>query len=76
MLPATHKDVVRDHLFVAALATGPKLATMTKGGAITPGDLGEKLIEIIERRNIDLVVLDPFIKSLAAMRTTTTPSIV
>jgi hypothetical protein len=57
------RDELRDYLFVAALANGPKLATMTKGGAITPGDLGGKLIEIIERRRIDLVILDPFIKS-------------
>jgi hypothetical protein len=56
-------DELRDHLFVAALANGPKLATMTKGGAIVAGDLGKKLVEIIERRQIDLVILDPFIKS-------------
>jgi hypothetical protein len=56
-------DELRDHLFVAALANGPKLATMSKGGAISPGDLGNKLVEIIERRQIDLVILDPFIKS-------------
>jgi hypothetical protein len=56
-------DELRDHLFVAALANGPKLATMSKGGAIAAGDLGKKLIEIIERRQIDLVILDPFIKS-------------
>jgi hypothetical protein len=56
-------DELRDHLFVAALANGPKLATMAKGGAIVAGDLGKKLVEIIERRQIDLVILDPFIKS-------------
>jgi hypothetical protein len=54
---------LQDHLFAVALANGPKLATMIKGGTIAPGELGNKLIEIIERRNIDLVVLDPFIKS-------------
>jgi hypothetical protein len=56
-------DELRDYLFVAAVANGPKLATMTKGGVIARGDLAKMLIEIIERRNIDLVVLDPFIKS-------------
>jgi hypothetical protein len=28
-----------------------------------PGELGNLLTDIIQRRNIDLVVLDPFIKS-------------
>jgi AAA domain len=56
-------DELRDHLFVAALANGPKLATMAKGGAITPGGLGQEIAQIIERRQIDLVILDPFIKS-------------
>jgi hypothetical protein len=46
-----------------ALANGPKLAAITKGGVVTRGDLASTLIEIVERRNIDLVVLDPFIKS-------------
>lgn len=54
---------LRDHLFPVALANGPKLATMVKGGKIEPGELGNMLTEIIQRRNIDLVILDPFIKS-------------
>ena len=54
---------LRDHLFAVALANGPKLATMMKGGKTEPGELGKMLTEIIERRKIDLIVLDPFIKS-------------
>jgi hypothetical protein len=56
-------DELKDYLFVAALANGPKLASMAKAGVIAPGNLGKKLTEIIERRQIDLVILDPFIKS-------------
>jgi AAA domain len=54
---------LRDHLFAVGLANGPKLAASIRGGAIAPGELGNLLTEIIQRRNIDLVVLDPFIKS-------------
>jgi hypothetical protein len=52
-----------DHLFVAALANGPKLAATAKGGGIESGELAEMLSEIVEHRQIDLVILDPFIKS-------------
>ncbi len=57
------RDELRDYLFVAALANGPKLATMTKGSGVQPGELGKRLVEIVERRQVDLIVLDPFIKS-------------
>ena len=57
------RDELRDHLFVVALANGPKLALSTKGGGVETGDLGKLLAEIIERRQIDVVVLDPFIKA-------------
>ena len=56
-------DELKDHLFVAALANGPKLATTAKGGVITSGELAKMLAETVERRQIDLVILDPFIKS-------------
>lgn len=56
-------DELRDHLFVAALANGPKLATVSKGSGVQHGELATMLAEIVERRHIDLVVLDPFIKS-------------
>jgi hypothetical protein len=56
-------DELKDHLFVAALANGPKLATTAKGGVIASGALAKMLAETAERRQIDLVILDPFIKS-------------
>jgi hypothetical protein len=56
-------DELKDHLFVAALANGPKLATTAKGGGIASGELAKMLADIIEHRQIDLVILDPFIKS-------------
>ena len=52
-----------DHLFVAALANGPKLATTAKGGVIASGELAKMLAETVGHRQIDLVILDPFIKS-------------
>ena len=56
-------DELVGHLFVAALANGPKLAITAKGGGIASGELAKMLAETIERRQIDLVILDPFIKS-------------
>ena len=53
---------LQDHLFAVALANGPKLAASVRGGTIASGELGNLLTDIIQRRNIDLVVLDPFIK--------------
>jgi hypothetical protein len=51
-------------LFLAAPgAAGGKLMTADKAGRLVRGSLADKLEHIIETRNIDLVYLDPFIKS-------------
>jgi hypothetical protein len=51
-------------LFLAAPgAAGGKLMTADKAGRLVRGSLADKLEHIIQTRNIDLVYLDPFIKS-------------
>jgi hypothetical protein len=44
------------------LMNGPKLAQL-KNGELQAGELGKLIIEIIEDKQIDVVVFDPFIKS-------------
>jgi hypothetical protein len=56
-------DEVRGWLFLSAPgAAAGKLAT-TKDGVVTAGELEKHLIEAIERYRIDVVVIDPFVKS-------------
>lgn len=58
----TQEDV-RGWLFLAAAgANGWKLAT-TESGVHVAGDLGKRLVETIEARQLDIVSLDPFVKS-------------
>jgi hypothetical protein len=59
-------EEVKDWLFLAAPgAAGGKLMTLDKNGRPTPADLAAKLEAIIVARKIDLVALDPFVKSHA-----------
>jgi hypothetical protein len=58
-----HGDV-RGWLFLATPAMGYKLAE-TKDAKAVPGELGPKLEEVIRRRQIDVVILDPLMKAHA-----------
>ncbi len=56
---------IRGWLFLATPAgLGWKLAE-AKDGRVEPGELGVKLRETIDRRRIDVVILDPFVKTHA-----------
>ena len=57
------REEVKGWLFLATpAALGWKLAQIEEGKAVA-GELGPKLEEVIRRRKIDVVTLDPFIKS-------------
>jgi hypothetical protein len=59
-----HVDLahIRGHLYLATPALGLKLASI-EAGTFKAGDLGAKLKAAIELQRIDVVILDPFIKS-------------
>jgi hypothetical protein len=59
-------EEVKGWLFLAAPgAASGKLMTLDKNGNPTPADLAAKLEAIIVARKIDLIALDPFVKSHA-----------
>jgi RecA-family ATPase len=58
------KSEVKGWLFLwAPDAAAGKLATTSEKGQIGAGQLGPAIESIVERRGIDLVALDPFVKS-------------
>jgi AAA domain/Primase C terminal 2 (PriCT-2) len=65
-----HHQVERDELkgwfFVAAPGrSAGKLLTVDKDGKLVPAGLAEKIEKVIQERRIDIVSLDPFVKSHA-----------
>ena len=54
---------IREYLFLSAVAhRGLKIAVMKDGNPV-PSDMYDHLVEVIRKRQIDLVILDPFVKS-------------
>lgn len=59
------RDDIKGWLFLATPAAfGWKLAA-AKDGKVETGELAAKIVDTIRRRRIDLVILDPFVKSHA-----------
>ena len=62
-----HYGIAREELdgwlFLAALRRGDKLMVLDKGGRPVAGALAAKLERVIVEQRIDLVALDPFIKT-------------
>jgi hypothetical protein len=55
---------IKDYLFLAAFSRSDvKLAMQRRNGDVTAGKLGKAIEEVIIRRGIDVVILDPLIKT-------------